>query len=89
VREIALALSNVLGIEISPLVTGKYRAGDIRHCFADISAARELLAYEPRITFADGIRELVEWLHCQEANPQANQFAEAAAKQLDHFGLTA
>ncbi|HEX3599549.1 MAG TPA: SDR family NAD(P)-dependent oxidoreductase [Lacipirellulaceae bacterium] len=85
VREVASALAVALGAEIAPELTGKYRAGDIRHCFADISRAREVLGYEPRVKFADGVRELVAWLREQQAE---DRVAEAAEK-LSVYGLTA
>ena len=37
------------------------RAGDIRDSLADIRRARELLGYEPRIDFREGLRRTVEW----------------------------
>ncbi|HKO38394.1 MAG TPA: NAD-dependent epimerase/dehydratase family protein [Solirubrobacterales bacterium] len=68
VREIAARLARVTGREdLEAEVTGKYRVGDIRHCFADISSAREVLGYEPRIALDDGIAELAEWLDGQTA----------------------
>jgi len=83
--EIAQRLARVLGREdIEPEISGRYRAGDIRNCFADISQARAALGYEPRVRFADGMRELVEWLRSQSAD---DRVAEAAA-QLDDYGLT-
>jgi dTDP-L-rhamnose 4-epimerase len=48
--------------EITPEVEGKCRLGDIRHCFADITLARELLGYEPQVPFEDGLLELAEWV---------------------------
>jgi dTDP-L-rhamnose 4-epimerase len=44
------------------VITKKYRAGDIRHCFADISRAREALGYAPRVSHAEGFAELAAWL---------------------------
>jgi dTDP-L-rhamnose 4-epimerase len=85
VREVASALSCALGMEIEPELTGKYRAGDIRHCFADISLAKKHLGYEPKVKFADGVRELVDWLREQRAEDRA---AEAVQK-LTVYGLTA
>jgi dTDP-L-rhamnose 4-epimerase len=85
IREIAVLLSESLGLEIGPEITHKFRAGDIRHCFADISAARQLLGYEPRTSFAEGVGELVEWVKSQQADDRA----EAAVAQLVQFGLTA
>ena len=52
---------------IQPEITARFRAGDIRHCFADISRARELLGYEPTIAYRDGIAELIDWVKTQKA----------------------
>jgi dTDP-L-rhamnose 4-epimerase len=85
VREIAERLARVTGREdIEPRVTGKYRVGDIRHCFADISLARNLLGYEPRVTLDDGMAELAEWLQDQTADDQV----ESAHGELAARGLT-
>jgi len=85
IREVATTLSHALGTNIPAELTGKYRAGDIRHCFADISAAKTLLGYEPRVRFAEGVKDLVGWVRSQQ--PQ-DQTIEAVA-QLSNFGLTA
>ncbi len=53
--------------QIEPVVTGQHRAGDIRHCFADITKARELLGYEPQMSFCDGLSEYAHWLKSQTA----------------------
>jgi len=45
-----------------PVISGKYRAGDIRHCHADLARSRQVLDYEPQIDFETGIRDLVEHL---------------------------
>lgn len=85
IREIASVLSSALGSDIQAEITGKYRAGDIRHCFADISAASRILGYQPRVEFSDGIRELVGWLRFQTARDRAAE----AVQQLNVYGLTA
>jgi dTDP-L-rhamnose 4-epimerase len=84
VLEIANALASVLGVEIEAHVTGKSRAGDIRHCFADIARARELIGYEPAVTLEDGLRELAGWLSGQVAVDKV----DAAADELSSRGLT-
>ena len=48
-------------------MTGDYRVGDIRHCFADISKARAWLGYAPQVSFEEGLRELASWLEGQVA----------------------
>ncbi len=85
VREVGSALAAALEVEIEPELTGKYRAGDIRHCFADITRAKEILGYDPKVKFAEGVRELVDWLREQPAEDKA---AEAVQK-LSVYGLTA
>jgi dTDP-L-rhamnose 4-epimerase len=84
VLEIANSLLEVLGVDVEPVITGKYRVGDIRHCFADIGKARRLLGYEPRVRFEDGLLELAEWL----ASTQASDNFVHAAAELDRRGLT-
>lgn len=67
--EIAERLARVIGKpHLQPEVTGKYRVGDIRHCYADISKARQILGYEPRVSLDDGLRELAAWLDGMAAN---------------------
>jgi dTDP-L-rhamnose 4-epimerase len=84
VLQVADLLGAVLGTRVEPEVCGKYRVGDIRHCFADVSLARRVLGYEPRVTLEDGIVELAEWLTGQVAD---DRVAEARA-QLASRGLT-
>jgi dTDP-L-rhamnose 4-epimerase len=84
VREVADSLARVLGKpHIEPLITGKYRAGDIRHCFADITLARELLGYEPRVTLEEGLTDLAGWLAGQVAHDRVDQMnAELSSRGL-------
>jgi dTDP-L-rhamnose 4-epimerase len=85
VREIAARLSRILNKEhLIPEITGRYRVGDIRHCFADISHARDRLGYIPQVSFEDGLEELAEWL---EGQIVVSQF-EKAAEELSLRGLT-
>ena len=68
VRQVADSILSALAArDLAPTVLGKFREGDIRHCYADITLARTLLGYEPRVTFADGMRQLVEWVRGQRA----------------------
>lgn len=85
VNQVARTLADVLGRDLEPEVTGRYRVGDIRHCFADIRKARQVLGYEPRISLADGMAELVEWLQEQERPRDA---VGRHAEELAARGLT-
>ncbi len=84
VREIARAMGEVLGREaIEPEITGNYRVGDIRHCFADITLARRVLGYEPAMPLEQGLIELASWLEGQVAYDRvAEARAELAARGL-------
>jgi dTDP-L-rhamnose 4-epimerase len=84
VNEVAETLAEVLGKDIAPEIPGIYRAGDIRHCFADISLARELLGFEPEADRDEALAELAEWL---ENQPATDRFDRAAA-ELAERGLT-
>jgi hypothetical protein len=46
----------------SPEILGKARSGDIRHCYADIGKARELLGFSPRLHLEDSLGPFVEWV---------------------------
>jgi dTDP-L-rhamnose 4-epimerase len=84
VREAADHLRRALGKEqVTPEVNGKYRVGDVRHCLADISAARRDLGFTPQVALADGVAELTTWLAGQVARdrtPEAH--AELTARGL-------
>ena len=84
VREIAQRVADVVGKRhIKPEITGKYRVGDIRHCYADIAKARRVLGYAPRVTLDEGLAELAAWLEGQAA---VDRVAQASA-ELSARGL--
>jgi dTDP-L-rhamnose 4-epimerase len=85
IREVAEQLARVLGKEhLAPRITQTYRMGDIRHCFADITLARSILGYEPRVTLTDGLHEWVAWLSGQQPHDRV----ERARMELVQRGLT-
>jgi dTDP-L-rhamnose 4-epimerase len=81
VCDVAALLAAAMGCaDIRPEITGRARIGDIRHCIADISLARQVLGYAPRRPFTEGLAELAEWVMRQQAEdrvPQARQELEA------------
>src|SRR5947209_3067787 len=84
IREVASALALNLGRLIEPEISAQYRAGDIRHCYGDITAAREALGYKPQHSFQQGIAEFVEWLRPQQAVDRGEEMME----ELKAFGLS-
>jgi dTDP-L-rhamnose 4-epimerase len=85
VREIAQRIAAAMNKEnIEPQVTSKYRVGDIRHCFADISKARNMLSYEPVVPLDEGLEELANWLEGEVVVDTVSQ----AETELSSRGLT-
>lgn len=84
ILSVARDIGHAMNREIPPMITGKYRVGDIRHCFADITLARQLLGFEPQVDFESGMRELAGWLRQQTAE---DRIGEARA-ELESRGLT-
>jgi dTDP-L-rhamnose 4-epimerase len=71
--------------ETRPVYLSQFREGDIRHCFADITRARTLLRYEPRVGFEQGLEGLIEWV----ARQNASDGFERAHRELVERGLVA
>jgi dTDP-L-rhamnose 4-epimerase len=83
VKQISAILAQGLGKDIEPEIVAKYREGDIRHCVADISRARDLLGYEPKVTLEEGIPQLLNWVREQTATDTVVQAtAELESRQL-------
>jgi dTDP-L-rhamnose 4-epimerase len=86
VVEVARQFGKVLGKqELVPIVSGNYRSGDIRNCFADISKARDVLGYRPQITLEAALPEMAHWLEGRMDEDRS----EAAAAELRRHGLVA
>jgi len=83
VGRMAELLAEGLGVTIAPETVGRFREGDIRHCYADISRARNLLGYQPRVSVEEGIPKLLEWVRAQ----QPVDGVERATQELQSRGL--
>jgi dTDP-L-rhamnose 4-epimerase len=87
VREVAQRLASTLGCaHLRPEITGRFRTGDVRHCFADLALARDLLRFEPQVEFETGVQALAEWL--ASAGGAVDRVEEATA-ELHARGLVA
>lgn len=79
----ARALARALGVDIEPNVTGEFREGDIRHCFADTTLAERVLGFRAKTRFEDGAGELAEWV----AAEAPTDHTERANDELRRAGL--
>jgi len=83
IRHVAEQLAHAYGKKIEPEITLRFRKGDVRHCYADTSRLKKVLGYEPRVSFEQGIEELVEWSRNTEAQDLFDQAkAELEARDL-------
>ncbi len=84
VLTVAQTLSKHYGIEVPLQVTGNYRLGDIRHNYADISLAKQVLGFQPKWTFDAGIKQFTEWVNRQELKTDNY---EASLEEMKQKGL--
>ncbi|WP_431270361.1 NAD-dependent epimerase/dehydratase family protein [Dankookia sp. P2] len=86
VSEVAELLAHAMGRrDMVPEITGKARAGDIRHCIPDIGLARRSLGFAPGTEFVAGLAELADWVARQTAEDRVHE----ARRELEARGLVA
>jgi len=83
IKQIADTLTKLYGKKIQSCIIGKFREGDIRHCFAEISKIKRL-GFSPSVSFEDGMKELVLW----GGKTSAKDMSEIAIKELENKGLS-
>jgi dTDP-L-rhamnose 4-epimerase len=77
ITELAQGLGKALGRQARPELPGRYRVGDIRHCFADVSRAEALLDWKPKVELDAGIEEFAAWAREQRPTDRSDDaFAE-------------
>lgn len=81
---VANTLCEKYGIEVPIAINGHYRLGDIRHNFADITLARNILGFEPKWSFAQGIEQFTNWVNQQEI--QEDKY-EASIEEMKRKGF--
>lgn len=84
VKDVATVLARLLKKDTSLIIGGEFRKNDLRHCFADITRAKILLGWNPKISFTSGMEDLIQWAE-QETAVDKTLFA---IKLLKKKGLT-
>ena len=74
IKSIAETLARLCHAGIAPEITEKFRKGDVRHCFSDISKIKDKLGFKPAISFEEGMKELIEW---SDKEPSTDKFEQA------------
>lgn len=83
IKEIAQILISLYNKPFKPQIMDKYRKGDIRHCFADITKIKDLLGFRPKVNFEKGMAGLIEWSRVEKARDGF----EKAKTELKRKGL--
>ena len=72
IKEVAEILVKLYKKDLGLEITNRYRVGDIRHCYADITKIKKM-GFMPKVELKDGLRELVEWGVREEAIDKIDQ----------------
>lgn len=83
IRQVAEETARALGRDIEPEILNKARIGDVRHCFADITKAHELLGFTPTRNLQDALPELADWVGSQKVVDHSAEMR----RQLETRGL--
>ena len=83
IGKLAAALTAAMGLSLQPSIVGRFREGDIRHCYADISKIRAMLGYMPKIALEEGLPDLGRWVSGQESTDRVTD----AQAELEKRGL--
>jgi dTDP-L-rhamnose 4-epimerase len=83
IKEVAEIIAKIYGSNIKPEIQFTFRKGDIRHCFADITKARNKLEWNPKVSFEEGMKEIIEW----SKTIQAEDLFDKASRELKEKGL--
>ena len=85
VLALAQGLLTAAGLNTPVRITGQFRVGDIRHCYADLTLAERLLGYRPQVTLDAGLRRFCAWARTQPIHEDRSAVATA---ELRAKGLT-
>jgi dTDP-L-rhamnose 4-epimerase len=88
VEAVASLLRRLLKSESTLTVSGDFRAGDIRHCYADLSRAEAELGFKPAVSLEDGLSRFVDWVLTQAVLVDHSVAAQAELQRLG-LGRTA
>lgn len=81
--EMANTIIKSYNSKIAPTIKNKFRKGDVRHCYADLSKSKKKLDFSIDYSFEKGMAELISWAH----NATANDKLDNALEELQRKGL--
>jgi dTDP-L-rhamnose 4-epimerase len=83
IKDVALKIATLMNKNIAPKITEQFRKKDVRHCFADMQKIKKYLNWKPKVSFDEGIKEVIEW----SKNEKAVNLTPLATQKLKEKGL--
>ena len=83
ILQVAESIIKLYNSKLKQDITGQFRKGDVRHCTADISKIKKELGFVPKLSFEEGMKELIEWSEGQESKDNVDK----AMNELKEKGL--
>ena len=84
VKDIAEMLKKNYKSSSEIIISGDFRIGDIAHNKADISLAKNILGFEPKIKLEDGLRQFCSWVNGQDTD---NSKYELSLSEMESTGM--
>jgi len=82
--DVARRMAEAVGApSLAPEMTGRYQIGDVRHCFAEVGRAEQVLGYRARTDLDAGLVELVDWVARQTHTPSTRPFPACVQLELE------
>ena len=70
IADLAKTVASVTGRPNAEIVHDEPRPGDVYRLIADVSRARALLGFSPRVSMSDGLQRLLQWYRDQKKSPE-------------------
>ena len=70
IADLAKTVAAVTGRPNAEIVHDEPRPGDVFRLIADVSRARTLLGFSPRVTMSEGLQRLLQWYRDQQKSPE-------------------
>jgi len=84
VLEVAEAVRNGLGGHVPPEFKGRFRSGDVRHCYADTARAEKIIGYTAGTDFERGLQFFLDWAAEEEG---VKDLVDTGVSELEEKGL--
>lgn len=76
IYDLAVLVQELMGSDKDPIISNKFRVGDIRHCFADIGKIRRYLGFKPQHDLKEGLKDLIEWVKLQNSHKSVTEMID-------------